>query len=240
MFLSPENYLMAYSVPVLLHGYLGFSHFGPIQYFRGVVQALKHEGVQCLTPAVSPAGTIAERASLLANQLFQNDIAEFSLFAHSMGGLDARYLISYLDPDKRIKRLLTVSTPHLGSPIATWALESRGIFPLMIRLIGRPALDELTPEMRRAVPIPDRTDVIYTSYASCCPVSEQSFWLRPFGRMIPVENDGLVPVDSARWGQFLGTLHSDHLGLIGWNSPFRSRIYRPFNHIKFWSQVING
>ena len=61
MFLSPENYPMAYSVPVLLHGYLGFSHFGPIQYFRGVVQALKHEGVQCLTPAVSPAGTIAER-----------------------------------------------------------------------------------------------------------------------------------------------------------------------------------
>ena len=43
---------MTYSVPVLLHGYLGFSHFGPIHYFRGVAQALKHEGVQCFTPAV--------------------------------------------------------------------------------------------------------------------------------------------------------------------------------------------
>ncbi|MBP6057658.1 MAG: hypothetical protein KA524_04435 [Nitrosomonas sp.] len=157
-----------------------------------------------------------------------------------MGGLDARYLISFPDSDKRIKRLLTVSTPHLGSPIATWALESPRMLPVMIHLVGRPALDELTPERRRAVPIPDRIDVIYTSYAGCCSVSEQSFWLRPFGRMIIVENDGLVSVDSAKWEQFLGTLHSDHFGLIGWNSPFRNSTYRPFDHIKFWSQAING
>lgn len=226
--------------PVLLHGFLGFSHIGPIQYFRGVAQALKETGVSCLTPEVPSAGTIEERASSLARQLFQSDIAEFSLFAHSMGGLDARYLISFLDPDRRIKRLLTVSTPHLGSPLATWALESPSVFPAMIRLIGRPALAELTPEARQAVTIPDRVDVAYTSYASCRPLAEQSVWLRPLGRMIPAANDGLVPVDSARWGQFLGTLHSDHFELIGWSFPEKSVLSKPFNHIQFWTGVINS
>ena len=226
--------------PVLLHGFLGFSHFGPIQYFRGVTQALKDTGVFCLTPKVPSAGSIEERASSLARQLFQSDITEFSLFAHSMGGLDARHLISFLDPDKRIKRLLTVSTPHLGSPLATWALESPSMFPAMIRLIGRPALDELTPEARQAVTIPDRVDVAYTSYASCRPLAEQSVWLRPLGRMIPAANDGLVPVDSAKWGRFLGTLRSDHFELIGWSFPEKSGIFKPFNHIQFWTRVING
>ena len=230
---------MTYPVPVLLHGYLGFSHLGPIQYFRGVAHALEHAGVHCLVPAIPPAGTIAERATSLARQLFQSDIAEFSLFAHSMGGLDARYLISFLDPDKRIKRLLTVGTPHLGSPVATWALKSPGMFPAFVRLIGRPGLDELTPETRLAVPIPDRNDVMYASYASCRPLSEQPFWLRPLGRLISADNDGLVPVDSAKWGNFCGTLRSDHLELIGWSFLSNAKIARPFDHIKFWTQVIN-
>ena len=62
-------------------------------------------------------GTIAERASLLANQLFQSDVAEFSLFAHSMGGLDARYLISFPDSD-------TILLFTLDSATALWPVCS--------------------------------------------------------------------------------------------------------------------
>ncbi len=226
-------------VPVLLHGYLGFVQYGPIRYFRGIAQTLDRIGIRCLTPKVPSASTIAERAESLARQLFQSDIPTFSLLAHSMGGLDARYLIRLLDPDKRIKHLLTVGTPHHGTPVATWFLESQKLFPAFVRRIGRPGLDELTPETRLAAPILDRKDVVYVSYAGSRPHSELPYLLRSYGRLIPTENDGLVSVDSAKWGNFRGTLRTDHFELIGWNLGLSSTmIVRPFNHTDFWTQAV--
>jgi len=74
----------------------------------------------------------------------------FALVAHSMGGLDARHLIARLDPDRRVKSLVTVGTPHLGTPLASWLLDSRRLVPAVIRRIGNPGLRELTPEVRAA------------------------------------------------------------------------------------------
>ncbi|MDP1558661.1 MAG: thioesterase [Nitrosomonas sp.] len=232
---------MEHPVLVLLHGYLGFSHYGPIRYFRGIASALHQIERPCLSPTVPPAGTIAERAESLAQQLFQSDIPAFSLLAHSMGGLDARYLIRYLDPDCRVKRLVTVGTPHAGTPVATWFLESPQLFPAWIRRIGTPGLCELTPATRLAAPIPDREDVEYYSYAGSRPLNELPFWLRPFGRMIPTDNDGLVAVESAQWGKYCGTIRADHFEFIGWSFDLpNSRIARPFDHINFWIQAVKG
>ncbi len=231
--------MMPSPVPVLLHGYLGFVQRGPIRYFRGITQALDRADMRCLTPEVPAAGTIAERAEVLAQKLFQSDIPAFSLLAHSMGGLDARYLISFLDPDKRIKRLLSVGTPHRGTPVATWFLESPQLFPTWIRKRGHPGLAELTPDARLAMPIPDREDVVYESYAGCRPMNELPFWLRSYARLIPTENDGLVSVDSANWGSFCGTLHADHFELVGWSLDLsNARAERPFDHIEFWTRVV--
>lgn len=229
---------MTHPVPVLLHGYLGFSHYGPIRYFRGVELALRQVKTPCLSPSAPPAGSIAERAESLAQQLLQSDIPSFALMAHSMGGLDARYLIANLDPDHRVKRLITVGTPHHGTPVATWFLESPRLFPALIRRIGQPALSELVPETRLAVPIPDREDVVYFSYAGARSLNEMPCWLRPFSRMIPADNDGLVPVESAKWGNFRGTLRADHFELIGWSLGLpNAKTARPFKYIDFWLQA---
>ena len=48
------------------------------------------------------------------------------IIAHSMGGLDARYMISKLNMANRVAALLTVSTPHRGSPYADWCLRNLG------------------------------------------------------------------------------------------------------------------
>lgn len=45
------------------------------------------------------------------------------LVGHSMGGMDARFMASNLDPDRLIKTVTTLSTPHWGSPIADIALD---------------------------------------------------------------------------------------------------------------------
>jgi triacylglycerol lipase len=219
----------------LLHGYLGFTRYGPIEYFRGVEQALHRTGLAPLIPRVPSAGTVAERAEKLARQLFRSATPTFALVGHSMGGLDARYLITHLDPDQRVKSLLTVATPHHGTPLATWFLESRGLLATVVRYIGRRGLSELTPDARAATPIPDRTDVAYSSYAAYRPLTELPFWFRPYGRTIPEDNDGMVPVSSAQWGKFRGIMHADHLELIGWNLGLPdNRTGRPFDHLAFW------
>jgi len=222
----------------LLHGYLGFSHRGPIEYFRGVGRILRRMDTAYLIPEVPSAGTVVERAEALARQLFRSDIPVFALIAHSMGGLDARYLITHLDPDRRVKSLLTIATPHRGTPLATWFLESRCPIPVWIRHIGSPGLRELTPEARVAMPIPDREDVAYSSYAGCRPTDELPFWLQSYGRVIPEDNDGMVPVSSAQWGKFRGIMHADHLEFIGWSLKLPdARSARPFDHIDFWVRV---
>jgi triacylglycerol lipase len=229
---------MAHPTLALLHGFLGFSHRGPIEYFRGVKGALRAMHITPLIPEVPSAGTVAERAETLASKLLCGNTSTFALLAHSMGGLDARYLITYLDPDRRIKSLLTVSTPHRGSPLAAWMLEARGPIPAWFRHIGRPALDELTPKACAAMSIPDREDVNYASYASCRRADELPFWLKSYGRIISEDNDGMVPLSSAQWGEFRGTLRADHVEMLGWSLSLPDiRSARPFDHLPFWTRA---
>ncbi len=229
---------MALPTLALLHGFLGFSHRGPIEYFRGVERALRRIHIAPLIPEVPSAGTIAERAEVLSRQLFRRNASAFALVGHSMGGLDARYLITYLDPDRRVKSLLTVATPHRGSPLAGWFLQAHGPIPMWIRHIGNPGLRELTPDARAKMPIPDREDVDYSSYASCRPLHELPFWFRPYGSVIQEDNDGMVPVHSAQWGNFRGVVHADHVELLGWSLDLpNTRSGRPYDHRHFWARA---
>ena len=135
----PVNFIVEHvSWPLLLssslHGFLGFSRWGPIEYFRGVRKMLLRSGIRPLIPELPPAGSIAMRAEALARELFSTDASAFALVGHSMGGLDARYLITHLDPDRRVKSLLTIATPHRGTPMARWFLKARGPIPAWIQV----------------------------------------------------------------------------------------------------------
>jgi triacylglycerol lipase len=230
---------MTLPTPALLHGFLGFKRRGPIVYFRGVAKALNKVGIVALVPEVPATGRVSERAESLAGQLFSSDAPCFALVAHSMGGLDARYLITHLDPDRRVKSLVTVATPHLGTPVASAIMNSHGWFRSLIRRIGMPGLLDLTPEIRAAMPIPDRADVHYASYAGRRSFEELPLVFRPFAREITSENDGLVPLESARWGEFRGTRRTDHFEYAGWSLGLPSaRKARPFDHLPFWVQVV--
>lgn len=225
--------------PVLLHGFLGFARLGPIAYFRGVAAALRRSGTVPLVPEVSAGGSVAERAESLARQLFASGGRAFALVAHSMGGLDARHLIAHLDPDRRVKSLVTVATPHRGTPVATEIMDAKGLFPALVRRIAVRGLRDLTPEMRAAAPIPDRPDVAYISYGTCRPLDELPLIFKPLGKTIPGDNDGFVPVDSARWGIFRGVLRTDHFESVGWSLGLPDKkVARPFDHLAFWERAV--
>jgi triacylglycerol lipase len=116
---------------VLHHGIFGFAALGPVVYFNGVRDHLttKFLDLRILVTQVSPDGTIERRGTELGQQIAQAMVPDGILapdepvhvIAHSMGGLDARFLLSPANPSNlsnRVASLTTISTPHHGSPIA--------------------------------------------------------------------------------------------------------------------------
>lgn len=234
---------------VFVHGILGFACHKllclRLCYFRGLKERFAAQGVSLHFPTLPPAGSVEQRAMVLARFLEKIPAERICLIAHSMGGLDGRYLIHHLDKKHRVCRLVTIGTPHRGTPLAHWFLQGSGPVPWLGRHLARPGADDLTPEVcaRFNEVTPDRSDVLYQSYAGCRPVAEMAPWFKPWARMIMEEsgdNDSQVPVSSARWGEFLGTVRADHLELVGWSLAMPDRaVVRPFGHLDFYEQMVH-
>lgn len=77
---------------ILAHGLLGFDELrlaGPslpgIQYWRGITEALSHKGIEVITAAVPPSGSIEARAAKLGESIAQKAHGKsVNIIAHSM------------------------------------------------------------------------------------------------------------------------------------------------------------
>ncbi|KAJ2270013.1 hypothetical protein EV176_004425 [Coemansia sp. RSA 451] len=126
IYIAPRNPV------VLCHGLYGFDVRGPeklpmlqIHYWRGIREALESIGSKVVIAKVPGTGGIRERAqqldSLLASRLESEKV---NIVGHSMGGLDARYLITHISPKRySVGSLTTVCTPHRGSPFMDWCRD---------------------------------------------------------------------------------------------------------------------
>src|SRR5271170_7975990 len=113
---------------ILVHGILGFREKFGIEYFRGVAEHFREKGLKVIAPILDPTQGIAFRGGQLCQQinraLADGDLdptQKTHIIAHSMGGLDSRWILSPANPNAiqaPIRSLTTISTPHLGSPIA--------------------------------------------------------------------------------------------------------------------------
>ncbi len=150
------------------------------------------------------------------------------IFAHSMGGLDARWMIYKYNLPHRIASVTTIGTPHHGSPEADRRLKR---FGWLVRVSGALGLDisgakDLTPgtcEKRNNIleAFENKNGVLYRTVAGAQAEQDIFFIARRSYRFIKQtegENDGLVSVRSAMWKPkyFMGTIDADHLNQIGW------------------------
>ena len=135
---------------VLVHGIFGFDQitFGGVKvgdYFRLIPDALRRDGhVVPHPPQTNKAGYVADRAQDLRNYLEdRNRVDVFDkkvhILAHSMGGLDARFMISKLGMAGRVLSLTTIATPHHGSPLAN--LVVKGTEPGLTQFLGHLGID---------------------------------------------------------------------------------------------------
>ncbi|KAI1810535.1 Alpha/Beta hydrolase protein [Poronia punctata] len=259
-----------YEIPrlpiVLAHGLLGFAELKltpgwlpAIQYWRGITEALKASGVHVITTTVPPSGSIEQRAEQLARGIAAAAAdRQVNIVAHSMGGLDARYMISHLRPaNVAVRSLVTVATPHHGSSFADYLLHGIGPdrLPGIYKFIRRAgmetgAFEQLTTSyMAKSFNprTPDNPEVRYFSYGA---MMDRAPLFSPFRHShrvisrIEGPNDGLVSVVSSRWGSYKGTLVGvSHLDLINWTNRLRWMIQalsgqKPrFNAIAFYLSI---
>lgn len=113
---------------ILVHGQGGFVrlHIGKKiygDYFNGVGKVYDRDGITYHATETDPFGTIANRAQQLKDQLLELGYEKVNLVGHSMGGLDARYMVTHLGMADRVASITTVGTPHHGSWYADWVLE---------------------------------------------------------------------------------------------------------------------
>jgi triacylglycerol lipase len=192
---------------------------------------LWQRGCQALFPEVAPTGSVRERAEQLKRQILTWTDGPVNLVAHSMGGLDARYLITHLGMAPRVASLTTIATPHQGTYLADWFCTIFGRrLPLFKLFEALGVTTEGYRSCRRAdcrefnARTPNMPGVRYFSYAAALPHAPSGPVLRMTWRILRrVEgpNDGMVSVASARWGEFLGVIPTDH---------FTQTLETPFLH----------
>jgi triacylglycerol lipase len=210
---------------VFCHGMLGYrmlrmqlpenlNSFAPLEQF------LRERGFRALFPQVSPTSGVADRARQLRDQIRRWTDEPINLIAHSMGGLDARYLITHLDMGDRVRSLTTISTPHRGSYLADWFLANyRDRVPLLLAFeafgVNVDGFRACRPAVCREfnATTPDVPGVSYFSYGGDVPPGRVTPVLRRVWNLLTAvegPNDGMVSLTSARWGEYLGTLAVDH------------------------------
>lgn len=266
------NFENKYDTPkhpiVLAHGLMGFEELRlvgkllpGIQYWRGITDAYRQNGIEVITTHVPSTGSIEERAQVLHNEIKTKAAGkDVNIVAHSMGGLDSRYLISKIQPQEyAVKSLTTIATPHHGSSAADIILREIGpdYLPRLYAVLARMGVstgafaqltrkyvcDEFNPF------VPDNKSVRYFSYGASAQPHIFSVFRISHDLMLEIEgpNDGLVSVASSRWGgedDYKGTLMgTTHLDLINWTNRIKRvaaalhLVKQDFNAIAFYLHI---
>lgn len=215
---------------ILVHG-IAFRDSRYFNYWGRIPRALYQKGATIYYGNQEALGTIEYNAqdirACIEKVIEETGAPKVNIIAHSKGGLDARYAISVLGMGDRVASLTTMCTPHRGCKFADTATK----VPLPIyRVIAR-AFDKVfgkygdkNPDFYTATKqfctapsaafnerVLDVPGVYYQSYASVMKgFFSDSLLCIPyfFIRRCDGDNDGLVSVESAMWGNFKGTFRN--------------------------------
>lgn len=199
-------------------------------YLREAEEFFKQRSGQPVKKFALPIdGTIEERGLYLRNALesWKECLGRpVDVFAHSQGGLDLRYAIQSLGL-KRVRSLVTVGTPHQGTPVAQWAVtqvDQKTRLYRLLKWVARYDLKQLrfAPELTPAF-LEEQSAVFARSGAvrsahvaavcgeNCGKIFTLLRWLTGLDLSA---GDGMVPLVSQGWGPELARVSLDHLSEI--------------------------
>lgn len=253
--------------PILMVHGVFFRDTRLFNYWGRIPAVLKKNGAVIYYGNQQSAASVSDCAEELVKRIkeiiSETGCEKVNIIAHSKGGLDARYAVSRLGADKYTASLTTVNTPHRGCLFAEYLLEK---VPEKIRLgiaskynAALKKAGDTNPDFLAAVNdltasrcnelnenCPDSPNVFYQSIGSKSKkASSGQFPLNLSYRLVKYfdgENDGLVSVNSMKWGSrfvFLqpqgkrGITHGDVIDLNRQN-------IKDFDVREFYVGIVNG
>lgn len=231
---------------ILVHG-IGYRDDIKIYRYWGNIPAyLQKHGVQVFLAGQNAFNTHEKNAEQLKvrceNVLQITGAEKVNIIAHSKGGIESRYMITKLGMADKVASLTTIATPHRGSPLANYIIET--IFKLKVDMLVINSLKtyakilgdknpeilkaglQLTPQYMKQFneKVPDMPQVYYQSYGGEISETYPRILQRKKYNLIKQHagtSDGVVPVSSYKWGNFRGVVSSktgigvSHFEIVG-------------------------
>ena len=248
-----ESRLCETKYPLLLVHGVFFRDFRFFNYWGRIPYALKQNGAVIYYGSQQSAASVASCGQELAERIRsivqETGCEKVNIIAHSKGGLDSRFAISACGVSSCVASLTTINTPHRGCIFADYLLEKipkrvqkgvAGKYNAALKKFGDTdpdflsAVRDLTASacQTRNEELADCPDVYYQSVGSQMNrASSGRFPLNmayPLVRHFDGANDGLVSMESARWGESFtelmtsqgrGISHGDMIDLNRENIP---------------------
>ena len=212
--------------PILLVHGVFFRDFRYLNYWGRIPGELIRNGASVYYGQQQSAAAVEDSARELAERIRslvdETGCGKVNIIAHSKGGLDSRAAISNCGMAPFVATLTTINTPHRGCIFAEYLLgkvpeAARQKLALAynstLKKLGDTnpdflaAVTDLTESacLARNEVTPDAPSVAYASVMSYCKRAQNGKF--PLNMTYPIVkhfdglNDGLVSVDSAKWGE---------------------------------------
>jgi triacylglycerol lipase len=214
-----------------------------INYWGRIPRTMEKCGARVYYGETDAWGSIEDNAQILKDRIEkiigETGAERINIIAHSKGGLEARYAISSLNLHDAVASLTTLSTPHRGVRAMNAVFYIPGFlykFAAFFVNLWYKIWGDRRPDFYRASrqlsqrecrefnrTNPDRPSTYYQSYAAKMKYAFGDLLyllLNPLLRLTDGDNDGLCPVESARWGNFRGPITTggifgiSHSGII--------------------------
>lgn len=221
-----ESEICGTKYPILMVHGVFFRDFRYLNYWGRIPAELKRNGAVIYYGKQQSAATVEACGQELAQRIQaiveETGCGKVNVIAHSKGGLDMRAAISHFGAASCVASLTTINTPHRGCLFAEYLLGTvpegvrRSLASAYNRTLRRfgdtspdflGAVNDLTSAAcrERNERMPDAPEVWYQSVMSYCRrAGSGQFPLNvsyPLVKHFDGKNDGLVAVDSARWGE---------------------------------------
>lgn len=245
-----DSYTCDTKYPIVMAHGMGASAeiLGIVDYWWGIPEALEDEGADVFVTSVNGMDSTRNKAVDFKNQFLQikayTGASKLNIIGHSHGTIYTRDAISNLGLAPYVASHTSIAGPHRGSALADLIMYS--FSDDVVNMLGS-SLDfvyafifgDSNPEsVANGYDLctdymvdtfnpntPDMSGIYYQSWAakaktSCPSVILEATWLI----MLVQEgaNDGLVSVNSAKWGNFRGvedaawySVGCDHLNIVG-------------------------
>ena len=220
-----ENEVCKTKYPILLVHGVFFRDFRYLNYWGRIPKELKRNGAAVYYGQQQSAASVEDSGRELAARiraiLDETGCEKVNIIAHSKGGLDSRAAIAHAGCAPYVATLTTINTPHRGCIYAEYLLNKvpeaarqkvAAAYNATLKRLGDEnpdflaAVTDLTESacLARNETTPDMPGVLYESVMSHCRKARHGKF--PLNATYPVvkhfdeKNDGLVSVDSAKWG----------------------------------------